>query len=150
MAHNLTPVERDRPLGIPRSNALIFVVDDKEVLVQFAEAVLQSAGYEVRSFTDPKETLKAMLHEGKKPDLLVTDYDMGTMNGLELIEASREALPDLKTIMLSGTISESFVEQSDVRVSRFMAKPYQPPKLIGLVTEVLASKEKIKKQPVTA
>jgi DNA-binding NtrC family response regulator len=149
MARNLTADEREIPSRIP-SDALIFVVDDKEVLVQFAEAVLQSAGYEVRSFTDPEQTLLAMKESGVKPDLLVTDYDMGGMNGLELIAASCEAHPALKTIMLSGTISESFVNQSDVAVDRFMAKPYQPPKLIGMVADVLRTESKSKSHPIPA
>ncbi len=122
----------------PSSEALIYVVDDKDVLVQFAEAVLQSAGYQVRSFTDPKKTLEAILEAGRQPDLLITDYDMGDMNGLELIEASHGKNPGLKTILLSGTVTESFIKNSPTKVDQFLAKPYQPPKLISVVGQVLA------------
>ena len=137
MARKQPPVEPKNP---PTSvnEAQIFVVDDKEVLVQFAEAVLQSAGYQVRSFTDPKETLKAILQADTKPILLITDYDMGEMNGVQLIQAVHTDCPGLKVILLSGTVTEDFIKASPVKVNRFMAKPYQPPKLISIVAEVLA------------
>ncbi len=137
MARNQEAIKPENPSPKTTGAALIFVVDDKEVLVQFAEAVLQSAGYEVRSFTDPKETLKAISDAGSRPCLLVTDYDMGDMNGLQLIAASREAHPDLKTILLSGTVNEAFITKNPVKVNQFLAKPYQPPRLISVVAEVL-------------
>jgi CheY-like chemotaxis protein len=117
--------------------ALIFVVDDNPVLVEFAEAVLQSAGYRVRSFCDPAEALKALRETDTKPALLVTDYDMGTMTGLDLVEFSRLVHPALKTVLLSGTVEASVILKHPVKVNKFLAKPYQPPQLTSLVFELL-------------
>jgi YesN/AraC family two-component response regulator len=59
------------------------------------------------------------------------------MSGLELIKLSRETAPDLKTILVSGTVTEDYVSTSGVRPDRFIAKPYNVQVLIGAVRELM-------------
>jgi DNA-binding NtrC family response regulator len=116
---------------------LIFVVDDNELLVEFASTVLKSAGYRVQGFCQPQDVVKALREGQEKPSLLVTDYDMEGMNGLELIVNCHQILPTLKTILLSGTIDGSLASLHPARVHRFLGKPYQPAQLKILVAELL-------------
>ena len=53
-----------------------------------------------------------------KPVALVTDYDMGAMNGLDLIVSSHKIHPSLKTILLSGTIDGEFISRHPARVDQ--------------------------------
>ena len=121
----------------PGPSGLIFIVDDNALLGELAGTVLKSEGYAVRSFTDPKEVLKAMKEADPKPVALVTDYDMGEMNGLELIVSSHKIHPSLKTVLLSGTINDSFVAKHPAKVHRFLGKPYLPTQLKSMVGELL-------------
>jgi two-component system response regulator ChvI len=121
----------------PARPGLIFVVDDNALLVEFAGAVLKTEGYEVRIFTDPKAALKAMEESNPKPVALVTDYEMGEMNGLQLIESSHKINPALKTVLLSGTIDSSFIAGHPANVDRFLGKPYLPPQLRTTLGELL-------------
>jgi CheY-like chemotaxis protein len=121
-----------------RELPLVFVVDDNPLLAEFAEAILLSAGYRVRCFTNPAEALRAIHGTPDKPVLLVTDYDMGTMTGLELITFSRRLKPNIKTLMLSGTIEGSIIMANPVKVNKFLAKPYQPVQLTSAVRELIA------------
>jgi CheY-like chemotaxis protein len=121
----------------PHPSTLIFVVDDNAVLVQFAETVLEGAGYEVRPFTSPKECLKAMQSAEPKPAALVTDYEMEGMNGLDLIESSYKINPSIKTVLLSGSIDGSFVSKHPAKVHKFLGKPYLPAQLKTMVGELL-------------
>jgi CheY-like chemotaxis protein len=98
---------------------------------------LQSDDYLLKKFTDPELALKAFLKARPKPVLLITDYAMGKMNGLELIEKCKEARPDLKSILISGTAGAEIILESSVRVDRFLGKPYQPLNLAELVRRVL-------------
>ena len=116
---------------------LIFLVDDQPMLLDLAEISLQAGDYALKKFLDPEQALDAFLKSRTKPDLLITDYALGKMNGLELIERCKAAKPDLKTILVSGTAGAEIVLESPVKVDRFVGKPYQPTGLAELVQRVL-------------
>jgi CheY-like chemotaxis protein len=116
---------------------LIFLVDDQPMLLDLAEISLQGGDYSLKKFLDPEEALDVFLKARIKPDLLITDYALGKMNGLELIERCKAAKPDLKTILVSGTAGAEIVLESPVKVDRFIGKPYQPTGLAELVHRVL-------------
>ncbi|HEY3861403.1 MAG TPA: response regulator [Verrucomicrobiae bacterium] len=112
-------------------------MDDNAMLVEFAATVLKGAGYTVRHFSDPKAALSAMHEANPKPAVLVTDYEMGDMNGLELIQSSHEVHPSLKTLMLSGTVDGSIMLTHAAKVHRFLGKPYEPMELQRAVAELM-------------
>jgi DNA-binding NtrC family response regulator len=116
---------------------VIFVVDDDPLLGQFAGAVLETQGCEVRIFTDPIKALQAIKKSTPKPVALVTDYDMKEMNGLDLILAAEKLCPSLKTILLSGTVDGSVILKHAAKVHHFLGKPYQPAQLKTLIGELL-------------
>ena len=72
----------------------IFVVDDEQMLLDLAAAILQPLGYNVRTFSDPRMALKEF--PAAKPVVIVTDYAMGEMNGLDLVRECRRANPAAK------------------------------------------------------
>jgi two-component system chemotaxis response regulator CheY len=117
---------------------LIFIVDDNPDLTLMAEMVLSAEGYRCQLFGDPKQVLQTFENSPTRPDLLLTDYDMGSMNGLELIEHCRRALPNLKAVLLSGTVEASTALRHPVKINHFLSKPYQPRELTALVKSLLA------------
>jgi CheY-like chemotaxis protein len=132
--------EPDKNRSIPKEERkpLIYIVDDEPLLLDLAEASLQPAAYDVKQFQDPETALKSFLKSNPKPDLLLTDYAMGKMNGLELIQRCKEANPDLKAILISGTAGAEILLHTQVSVERFLGKPYQPSALLELARSVLA------------
>jgi DNA-binding NtrC family response regulator len=121
----------------PTRGASVFVVDDNALLVKLAATVLEQAGYLVASFSEPKAVLRAMESADPKPAVLVTDFDMAEMNGLELIESSHKIHPALKTILLSGSIDGSTVFTPTAKVNRFLGKPYEPWQLQNMVAKLV-------------
>jgi two-component system chemotaxis response regulator CheY len=117
---------------------LIFIVDDNPDLTQMAEMVLSAEGYRCQLFCDPRQVLEVFANSATRPDLLLTDYEMGSMNGLELIEHCRHDMPDLKAVLLSGTVEASTALRHPVKINHFLSKPYQPKDLIALVKSLLA------------
>ncbi len=115
----------------------VFVVDDNIMLGEFAAKVLQAAGFKVEHFSDPESVLRAIGQADPKPLVLVTDYEMGAMNGLELIESSLKVHPALKTVLLSGTVDGSILLNHPARVHRFLGKPYEPAQLQNIVAALL-------------
>ncbi len=82
--------------------------------------------------------MKAIQDANPKPAALITDYDMGEMNGLELIDCSHKVHPALRTVLLSGTIDGAcFVANHPTKVNRFLVKPYLPDQLKTTLEEAL-------------
>jgi len=101
----------------------IFVVDDEPLLLDLAATILQPLGFDVRMFRNPAKALRE--YPTAKPTLLVTDYAMDGMNGLDLIRECRRVNPRQKIILLSGTVDETVYANSEIKPDRFLAKPYQ-------------------------
>ena len=135
----MSQLEKNRSDSSETKRTLIYIVDDEVLLSDLAEASLQPDGYDVKQFQDPELALKSFLQAQPKPDLLLTDYAMDKMNGLELIQKCKEIKPDLKAILISGTAGSEILLQASVRVDRFLGKPYQPAALLELARAVLAS-----------
>jgi PAS domain S-box-containing protein len=84
----------------------ILYIDDEEAIVFLMQRLLERQGYRVSGFTNPEEALAAARADPALFDLVVTDYNMPGMLGLEVAEALREIRADLPVIMASGYITE--------------------------------------------
>jgi CheY-like chemotaxis protein len=124
-----------RAKPVPRG--LVFVVDDNALLVEFASTVLEAAGYAVQFFVKPKAAVAAIRNAKPKPAVLVTDYEMAEMNGLELILSLHRIHPALKTVLVSGTVDRSITLGHAAKVHRFLGKPYEPAQLQKAVAELM-------------
>jgi CheY-like chemotaxis protein len=119
------------------SKPVIFVVDDEPLLLELAIALLDPADYQVQTFHNAETALTAYRSANPRPNLVITDYSMHKMTGMEFIEECRKIRPDQKILMTSGTVDESIYRDSTVKPDRFLAKPYQPKKFVGLVEGLL-------------
>ena len=121
------------------TRALVYVVDDQKSVAWVVESLLTMYHYRVLVFEDPGEAAKALAKAETKPQLLITDYVMTPINGLELIEECKRVHPQLKTILYSGSVDEDFIHESKIQPDRFLKKPFQANDLVQLVETVLAS-----------
>ena len=117
----------------------IFVVDDEALIGEFVGAILQQEGFEIACFSDPAVALREFHEAPVKPELLVTDYVMQPMNGMELIQKIRKAIPGFKAILYSGNVTEEITELYETPPDAFLNKPFQPTTLIDVVRKVLGS-----------
>jgi|SRR5690348_5396608 len=124
--------------GVTGSPPAIYVVDDEQVLLDLAKMILEPAGYKVYLFHDPQAALADYGTTQSRPDVLVTDYAMGSMNGMDLIRECKRLNPQQKTILLSGTVDESIYADSPVKPDHFLAKPYQINRLVEVIRLLLA------------
>jgi DNA-binding response OmpR family regulator len=115
----------------------IFVVDDEPMLLELAEAILKPLGYLVRTFRDPELALKEF--PAAKPDIVITDYAMGRMSGMDLIRECRRLNPHQKMILLSGTVDEHVFADAPVKPDQFLTKPYQIQELAERVRLLIAA-----------
>ena len=123
----------------PAVKLLIYVVDDEAILLDLAEAALRVDDYAVKRFQDPQAAFEAFTHEPSKPSLLLTDYAMLPMNGLELSAKCKSAHPALKILMVSGTVTSDVLRDAPGAVDEFIAKPYEPKHLASTVRSLLGT-----------
>jgi len=120
------------------NSPLIYVVDDEWMICEMVGSILEPAGYRVQLFSDPRLALEAFTTAKAKPDLLLTDFRMEPMNGMQLIDLCRKNTPGVRTILFSGQIDESYVRTHGFKPDLFLRKPFYPAALINLVEGILA------------
>jgi len=125
--------------GAAGSSPTIFVVDDEPMLLNLAEMILKSAGFQVHLFHDPQKALSEYIASKPPPDIVITDYAMAGMSGMDLICECRRLNPRQKIILLSGTVDESIYANSPIKPDCLLAKPYQIQKLVEMTRSLVAS-----------
>ncbi len=117
---------------------LIYVVDDEPLVGQVVDICLRTAGYQTRLFHDPIEAVHAFEAALRKPDLLLADFQMPGMNGMEVIFRCKTCFPELKTISISGTLHVDELETFPIKPDIFIHKPFFPRELLEPVKTLLA------------
>jgi CheY-like chemotaxis protein len=123
----------------PGSAGLLYIVDDEPMLLELASVILEPLGYALKTFTTPEAALRAFQAADPPPLLIITDYAMHNLNGLELAAACRQVHPRQKVLLISGTVSQDIYRTSTVKPDSFLAKPYQSKQLIEAVEATLAA-----------
>src|SRR6266700_163332 len=119
------------------SAPLIFVVDDYAELGHMIEVFLRRAGYQARVFSDPLLALAALETAEERPRLLISDYRMPGINGLELIHRCKLIHPTLKVSAASSNILDEEIEKYPFRPDRILPKPYTAASLLAVVKSLL-------------
>lgn len=122
----------------PEARPLIFVVDDEPMLLELSSLILGPAGFRVETYRDPLAAVRAFSLANPLPDLIITDFAMHQMNGLDLIRDCRRIHPEQKILMVSGTVDAEVYHDSPHKPDAFLAKPYTASELIALVQKLLA------------
>jgi CheY-like chemotaxis protein len=130
-------MNQSKATPVPAHHPTIFVVDDEPMLLDLSAAILEPLGYDVRTFRDPEMALAELTKI--KPALVMTDYAMGGMSGMEFIHECKRLIPHQKTMLVSGTVDEQIYENNSTKPDLFLAKPYQVEDLIAFVKQLVGS-----------
>ena len=133
-------MNQPRPNGFESGNgadALIYVVDDEPMLLELTAVVLEPHGFKIKTFRDPQSALQSFASAQPPPVLVITDYAMHSMTGLELIDACKSYHPQLRTILLSGTVNETQVAGYSTQPDIFIPKPYRVGAFVKTVIDLL-------------
>jgi two-component system, OmpR family, alkaline phosphatase synthesis response regulator PhoP len=116
----------------------ILVADDESHILHVVSLKLRNAGFEVLTASDGMEALE--LAQTQRPDLLITDYHMPQLSGLELCQKLKQdpATAGIPAIMLTARGYQ--LDPNDTAESgilRMLSKPFSPRHLLTTVNEVL-------------
>ena len=102
----------------------IVVVDDEPTIVQMCLKVLSEQGHAVQGFSNTREAL-SYLGGGPSVDLLIVDYKMPELNGLEFIERAWGLHPKMRVVMITAYGTRELIGRaSDTGVHGIVLKPF--------------------------
>ncbi len=128
----------------------ILIVDDDESILKSLRRLLTmtpcTAGEEtykltVDVFASPQEALEKARHTAY--DLVLSDYRMPVMNGVQFLKAFREIQPDAARLILSGyaDLNGLIGAINEAGISRFISKPWNDYELVAAIGQALALRE---------
>ena len=115
------------------------VVDDEIHIVQVVAIKLRNNGFDVRTAENGAVALEYV--KAEKPDIIVTDFQMPVMSGLELIEnlRSNPETSDIPVIMLTArgfAIDDDKMQQ--LNIAECLSKPFSPREVLACIEEALS------------
>jgi CheY-like chemotaxis protein len=101
-AENLQGAARPAPRTHEERSLRIMCIDDDAAVLMALEAMLTHTGHRVTAVGSSRDALASLREDAQAFDLVVTDYTMPHLNGLELARALFDLRPDLPVILISG------------------------------------------------
>jgi two-component system, NtrC family, response regulator PilR len=122
--------------------ANILIVDDEQSFRQVLNLVFETDGNNVRTAMNGRQALELLAAE--PADVIITDVRMPDMDGIELLRAVREDLPDIGVIMMSAFASiETARDAFKLGADDFVEKPFDVEELKLIVRKTLEKQELI-------
>lgn len=120
----------------------ILVADDEAHILHVVSMKLRNAGYEVFTAVDGEEAVE--LAAAELPDLIITDYQMPIMTGLEALKELRrnEQTRGVPAIMLTARgFDIEPAEMAEAGIAAVLAKPFSPREVLEKVAELTQTAE---------
>jgi len=126
----------------------LLLVDDEPAILAALRRTLRGRGYRIFVADDPVQALRLLDRE--RIDLVVSDLDMPTMSGLDLIARVRVAFPHVVRILLTGrgTLDAALRAINDGEVHRFLTKPWDEEELRTTIAQALERLEELRRVQV--
>ena len=114
----------------------IWVVEDDRTIREAIEVILKKDGYDVVVFRSAEEALQ---QSERDPDLLICDYKLPVMNGIDLVKSLKSRMPAMEAIVITafGSIDLA-VDAIKQGASDFLTKPFSPDELMLKVHHLLS------------
>ncbi len=112
-------------------SGLIVIVDDEQMVTSAFKTLLKLEGFtNCVAFNNPKEAIEFL--EQNKPDIIISDFIMPEMNGLEFLSASKKMYPDVSKILLTGYADKENAIRAinEIGLYKYIEKPWDNDDLI--------------------
>ena len=147
LARKLGTIETAGPASEGNGRHILYI-DDDEAQVFMIKRMFERWGYRVSTYLEQREALDALLAGEPRFDLVVTDFNMPGISGLEVARAVRDARPDLPVVVVSGYVTDALRAQAAAAgVRELISKPQEVEELRDVVQRLLASRKSINQKP---
>jgi two-component system alkaline phosphatase synthesis response regulator PhoP len=121
----------------------VLVIDDDPVIVKLLRVNFELEGFTVITAGDGREGVERAKTE--RPDVVISDIMMPTMNGLELVSTLKSSAEtaDLPVLLLSAKAQMADVQRGfELGADDYVTKPFDPIELIDKVTALAAARRR--------
>src|SRR4051794_13679277 len=122
--------------------AFILIVEDDEVLLGLLSSMLRREGHEVREALSAVAALEILEAEKDRCDLVLTDFEMKPMNGLQLVNRVVQRSPNMKILFMSGYPTVAHAIEERFGPGCLLLKPFPAQELSRKVKKALAAKSR--------
>ena len=118
----------------------ILVVDDEETIREIVTAMLHTSGYQCQQASSGKQAL-AMLNSGEGFELVLSDLMMADMDGIGLLERTKEKYPEMPVVMVTA-VHDISVALAAIRNGAYdyLLKPFEREQLLATVRRALENR----------
>ena len=118
----------------------ILVVDDEEAIREIVTSMLVSVNYQCRQASSGLEAL-AMLNSGEEFELMLSDLMMAELDGIGLLERTKEKFPDMPVVMVTA-VHDISVALAAIRNGAYdyLLKPFEREQLLATVRRALENR----------
>lgn len=125
----------------PGHGECILYIDDEEQLVALATRMLKRLGYEVEAYQRPDRGLEAFLMAPEKYAVVITDFNMPGISGMEVAGEIRRVQSGIPIVLSSGYISDDLVQQARQQgIEHIIHKPNTIAELSAVLSSILNGK----------
>ncbi len=120
----------------------VLIVDDEEMVITSIKAYLQlESDYDVAGFSDPEEALHQIQKE--PVGVIVSDYLMPKMNGIQLLGKAKELQPEASRVLLTGHADKQSAIQAinNVGLFQYLEKPSDNAQLLLVIQAAMERTE---------
>jgi len=116
----------------------VLIVDDEEYILNSLKRLLRNEKYAVLTTVSPQEAIEIVSRE--KISLIIVDYRMPQLNGVELLKKIKAVSEDTLRIILTGYTDTQIAVQAinEGEVYRFISKPWNDDELKIIISQALA------------
>ena len=120
-------------MGNERLPERVLVVDDEEPIREVVSTLLSSAGYKCKHAGSGLEAL-ALLDSGEEYELMLSDLMMAELDGIGLLERTKEHYPDMPVVMVTA-VHDISVALAAIRNGAYdyLCKPFEREQLLATV-----------------
>ena len=126
-------------MSLAQGRGRILVVDDVDLLRDFSKKFLEMAGFAVLTAASGHEAVRIMETAANPIDLVLTDYSMPGMNGIELFDLVALRWPKTKFILATGYLDEKTQASAENHNASLLLKPYAIQDVVKMIMEKLAA-----------
>jgi DNA-binding NtrC family response regulator len=125
----------EKPLAAQNTQKTILVTDDDPAVLKFVSGILVQNNYNVLTARNGKEAIQQSRDCNGEIHLLLSDFEMPGMGGIELATAISLERPEMQVLMMSGYVGGMLVLNEGWH---FLAKPFIPSQLCTLISGLVS------------
>ena len=132
------PMDDQQKYSLRQGTERILIIDDEQPITTTLQAILTNQGYKITAYSDSLEALKAVEASPNDVDIIISDYSMPKMSGLEVAERLYANGIKIPIILMSGFLGGNIKEDAQrIGIEELLAKPINSYQVMDAIHRIM-------------